>query len=666
MSKILTASLCLVLFMESPREAHAAYPKVMFRTLGQQFGVIDLDYFAVASSADFNNIFYIREGEKENSSTCGQDISRSTASGKAVFGPLGSGGLCSVFYHDVPAYEDVFMLIRYSRQHHLPDTTKIEIYVDGQLAGSFTPIKTGNWDNFTSTAWIPIKFPSRPLAEPTIAALTRSSYEVFKKLRAQNGAYRDRMAFEVDTTKVASIAVAGMGLVALCIADELRYELDAVDLTLQTLRAFTDSTREFYWPRNKKGFYHHFVDLGSKKPISYSTYSTIDNAIFMLGAQFSKRYFRNAAISQLVDELYRSMDWNAVIANANTCKLYRELDENGVGVSLSETEPFNEYMLVAWLAHKYDEADNSSPADLLWQNCYFDTRTLPKLEYRGIPLLTDNLKDSLFVSNFVIQFPRFLCNYFTDNMLPPNSSYLHYFSNAMQADKLWWQENAFRPAHVWGLGAGACAKAPGYCVDTFNHNAEVISSPHIIAGFISADETAFRDLQRLYADSLGVYEIDGTTKILWRFSYADLKWRAKDLQGVDFATMLFGLASHRDNLGAVFFEQYNDFTSSVEEQAFSPQSLPVAFELSASFPNPFKAIVNLAIKILKPTEVRMMIYNLNGQLIRTLPKRALRPGNHSLVWDGATEHGKQVPAGVYFLHVKAVGEEVVRKVIFMP
>ncbi|NIA30300.1 MAG: T9SS type A sorting domain-containing protein [Actinobacteria bacterium] len=44
----------------------------------------------------------------------------------------------------------------------------------------------------------------------------------------------------------------------------------------------------------------------------------------------------------------------------------------------------------------------------------------------------------------------------------------------------------------------------------------------------------------------------------------------------------------------------------------------------------------------------MDIFNVTGQLVRTLCRGEMRDGFHTVTWNGADESGQAVPAGVYF------------------
>jgi flagellar hook assembly protein FlgD len=65
------------------------------------------------------------------------------------------------------------------------------------------------------------------------------------------------------------------------------------------------------------------------------------------------------------------------------------------------------------------------------------------------------------------------------------------------------------------------------------------------------------------------------------------------------------------------------------------------------------------------THVRIDIFNIRGQLVRTLVNGEFAPGEHSVVWNGTDCSGQSVGSGVYFYRM-TVGEHVeTNKMILM-
>jgi flagellar hook assembly protein FlgD len=55
------------------------------------------------------------------------------------------------------------------------------------------------------------------------------------------------------------------------------------------------------------------------------------------------------------------------------------------------------------------------------------------------------------------------------------------------------------------------------------------------------------------------------------------------------------------------------------------------------------------------------IFDVRGQLVRTLVSGTRPQGRHSIVWDGRTNLGAQVSSGIYFYRLNAAGDSETRK-----
>lgn len=493
----------------------------------------------------------------------------------------------------------------------------------------------------------------------SINILLKNSYEVFKMLRNDLGIYADALRFQPPQFHPSSVASIGMGLISLCIANEFTYENNAEELVIQTLNTILGKYSGFTPARNEKGFYRHWIDPQTGEQAWDSEFSSIDTGILVSGALFCKKYFsHNQEIANLADSLFLSVMWASSIADAETGKIYMTFDQEGNGLHI--TLPFNEYMIVAWLAK--NDVRNNNDATNLWNRYYANPINLPKSTYNGIEVLTDYPGN--FLSNFVIQFPYFLCNFFTKN-----PEYKYYFNNAMLADEKYWETITQSSDYIWGTGAGASGFADyGYNPDNFNYNPGIVCSPHIIAGFIPIYPAGLIDLFNIYNDSLGIYHLpdSGKTSILWRFSLQDSSWKANDIQGVDYSTMIFGLAAHPQVLGSKFFEQYNDFDFPSEESPVNYESKQQGtaniknLMLYPNYPNPFNPQTTVSFVLPKTAEVTINIFNLNGQLIAKLFKGKKQAGFHSIIW-----YARNSPTGIYFIKMQTDNFVRIRKCVLL-
>jgi flagellar hook assembly protein FlgD len=61
--------------------------------------------------------------------------------------------------------------------------------------------------------------------------------------------------------------------------------------------------------------------------------------------------------------------------------------------------------------------------------------------------------------------------------------------------------------------------------------------------------------------------------------------------------------------------------------------------------------------------VRIAVYDHRGRLVRVLAEGNAPAGTHETSWDGRSEAGSPVSAGIYFLRLDAGGAVGLRKVV---
>ncbi len=99
--------------------------------------------------------------------------------------------------------------------------------------------------------------------------------------------------------------------------------------------------------------------------------------------------------------------------------------------------------------------------------------------------------------------------------------------------------------------------------------------------------------------------------------------------------------------------KYVQKETSVEEQ--KEQTLVCSFTSYQNYPNPFNQETIIQYSLRDPVQISLKIYNLKGQLVKTLVDYHQESGIHQAVWDGKDEKSREVSAGIYFYRLK-VGE----------
>ena len=82
-------------------------------------------------------------------------------------------------------------------------------------------------------------------------------------------------------------------------------------------------------------------------------------------------------------------------------------------------------------------------------------------------------------------------------------------------------------------------------------------------------------------------------------------------------------------------------------------ALPTGFALHQNYPNPFNPTTMIKYHLPKDSEVKLSIYNIFGQLVRTLVDKKQEAGFQSVEWDSQNEFGVPVASGVYIYRLEA-------------
>ncbi len=77
--------------------------------------------------------------------------------------------------------------------------------------------------------------------------------------------------------------------------------------------------------------------------------------------------------------------------------------------------------------------------------------------------------------------------------------------------------------------------------------------------------------------------------------------------------------------------------------------------LSQNLPNPFARFTRIDYQLPKPGLVRLRVYNVAGQLVRTLVDGPQTAGPHAASWDGRDGNGRQASSGIYLYRLSAQG-----------
>jgi hypothetical protein len=91
-------------------------------------------------------------------------------------------------------------------------------------------------------------------------------------------------------------------------------------------------------------------------------------------------------------------------------------------------------------------------------------------------------------------------------------------------------------------------------------------------------------------------------------------------------------------------------------------TLPGEFRLLPLFPNPFNPAVTIPFQLPRSSQVQLQVFNLQGQLLRTIINETRPAGTYQLVWDGLDDRGQMASSGIYWIRFGAEAYHAVQKV----
>lgn len=106
-------------------------------------------------------------------------------------------------------------------------------------------------------------------------------------------------------------------------------------------------------------------------------------------------------------------------------------------------------------------------------------------------------------------------------------------------------------------------------------------------------------------------------------------------------------------------------TSDVREVVSEKTVLPEAFSLDQNYPNPFNPNTMIRFSLPQDCWVKLEVYNLLGQKVKTLVDQMLLAGTKEVVWDGKNQAGALVSSGIYFYRIQTKDFTDIKKMVLV-
>ncbi|HNQ43263.1 MAG TPA: T9SS type A sorting domain-containing protein [Candidatus Cloacimonadota bacterium] len=104
------------------------------------------------------------------------------------------------------------------------------------------------------------------------------------------------------------------------------------------------------------------------------------------------------------------------------------------------------------------------------------------------------------------------------------------------------------------------------------------------------------------------------------------------------------------------------YQSSSEKEVIPPVEQVL---LRQNYPNPFNPTTTISFYLPEKTQAQLTIYNVKGQVVKTIKNEVMNKGSHSEVWDGKDSSGRVISSGVYFYKLRTSKTTLVRKMLML-
>ena len=173
------------------------------------------------------------------------------------------------------------------------------------------------------------------------------------------------------------------------------------------------------------------------------------------------------------------------------------------------------------------------------------------------------------------------------------------------------------------------------------------ANPYIIETLdTGASDMHYQDNQLYFSfDGIYLYDLSNTEDIVETMHIPDCNPR--------------GIAPVEDKIYSIEkfkFIVYGDTTEVFSDDNELQESS--TFANITNYPNPFNPSTTIEFSIQNNSEVEISIFNVKGQLIKTISQKRYAKGSHSIIWNGDDEFNKQVCSGIYFYKLNLNGKNV--------
>ncbi len=203
----------------------------------------------------------------------------------------------------------------------------------------------------------------------------------------------------------------------------------------------------------------------------------------------------------------------------------------------------------------------------------------------------------------------------------------------------------------------AYANTPEICISVSPNNGGLWSEPIVLNNVDTPQFAGLKPMWTYPADKVIYTGMQGNQKVgkIGVMFYNDFTWGSNAIAPAYHPTP--------DGGEVMFMELEVVFPYVVSNDDNTTPA--VANLLHQNYPNPFNPETTISFDMPKSAPANLSIFNVKGQLVKTLLDGNAEFGKQSFVWNGTDNNGKTVTSGLYFYRLSTEGHVEIQKMMLM-
>jgi hypothetical protein len=137
------------------------------------------------------------------------------------------------------------------------------------------------------------------------------------------------------------------------------------------------------------------------------------------------------------------------------------------------------------------------------------------------------------------------------------------------------------------------------------------------------------------------------------------------LEGLVSGTKYYVAVVSYDNGGNRSWYSASDSATAEISTGTETSTMSMAYHFGPNTPNPFNPTTTIRFSVPVAGPISVTVHDIAGRRVATIATGIRQPGEHTAVWDGRDDSGREAPSGIYFARLHAGEYGAVRKMVLL-